>query len=100
MASEAPSEAAARPPGLCGVRQGWAEAHSNPWYERLREDELRALSSSPRSLSMSTKKPLSAATCARHTSNTSRQSRPMAWAMRWEGALGTTVRCWAAGLAP
>ena len=99
MASEAPSEAAARPPGLCGVWQGWAEAHRNPWLETLGHDELRALLARIGHEPMSTKKPLSAAGCARHTSNTSRQSRLMAWVVRWEGVLGATARCWAAGLA-
>ena len=82
---------------VCG-RAG-PRRHTCPWLERLRHDELRALLARIAQEPMSTKKPLSAAACARHTSNTGRQSWPMAWAMRWEGALGATARCWAAGLA-
>ena len=99
MASKAPSEAAARPPGLCGVRQGWTEAHTCPWLERLRHDELRALLARIAHEPMSMKKLRSAAACARHTSKTGRQSWPVAWSARWAGALRAMVRCWAAGLA-
>ena len=99
MASEAPSEAAARPAGLCGVRLGWAEGHSSPWLERLAHDELRALLARIGHEPRSTKKLRSATACARHTSIAGRQSRPVTWATRWAGALGATVRCWAAGLA-